>query len=49
MFRLLKLAAYALLGYALYEFFRGMSDESGWPAAACECNQRKRRRAESAN
>lgn len=29
MFRLLKLAAYALLGYALYEFFRGMSDESG--------------------
>ena len=29
MFRLLKLAAYALLGYALYEFFRGMSDTAG--------------------
>jgi hypothetical protein len=26
MFRLLKLAAYALFGYALYEFFRGLSD-----------------------
>ncbi|HZL38027.1 MAG TPA: hypothetical protein VFC78_22115 [Tepidisphaeraceae bacterium] len=27
MFRLLKLAVYALLGYALYEFFRGLSTE----------------------
>ena len=27
MFRLLKLAAYALFGYALYEFFRGMTAE----------------------
>jgi len=27
MFRLIKLAAYALLGYALYEFFRGLSHE----------------------
>ena len=26
MFRLMKLVAYALFGYALYEFFRGMSD-----------------------
>lgn len=26
MFRLLKLCAYALFGYALYEFFRGMND-----------------------
>ena len=26
MFGLLKLLAYGLLGYALYEFFRGMSD-----------------------
>lgn len=29
MFRLLKLCAYALFGYALYEFFRGMSDTGG--------------------
>ena len=29
MFRLMKLAAYALFGYALYEFFRGMSDSAG--------------------
>ena len=29
MFRLLKLAAYVLFGYALYEFFRGMSDTGG--------------------
>ena len=29
MFRLLKLAAYALFGYALYEFFRGLSDTAG--------------------
>ena len=29
MFRLLKLAAYALFGYALYEFFRGMTAEGG--------------------
>ena len=29
MFRLLKLMAYGLLGYAIYEFFRGMSAESG--------------------
>ena len=28
MMRLIKLAAYALLGYALYEFVRGMLDES---------------------
>lgn len=27
MFKLIKLAAYALLGYALYEFFRGMFDD----------------------
>jgi hypothetical protein len=26
MFRLMKLLAYALFGYALYEFFRGLSD-----------------------
>jgi hypothetical protein len=26
MFRLLKLLAYGLLGYALYEFFRGLSE-----------------------
>lgn len=29
MFRLLKLAAYALFGYAIYEFFRGMNAPSG--------------------
>jgi hypothetical protein len=29
MFRLIKLLAYALFGYALYEFFRGMSDTGG--------------------
>ncbi len=29
MFKLIKLAAYALLGYALYEFFRGMNDSEG--------------------
>ncbi len=39
MFKLIKLAAYALLGYALYEFFRGMADDrseaqSGQPRAA---------------
>ena len=28
MFRLMKLVAYALFGYALYEFFRGMSDSA---------------------
>ena len=31
MFRLIKLATYALLGYALYEFFRGMSDTEARP------------------
>lgn len=29
MFRLMKLMAYALFGYAIYEFFRGMSDTGG--------------------
>ena len=29
MFRLMKLMAYALFGYALYEFVRGMSDKAG--------------------
>jgi hypothetical protein len=29
MFRLLKLVAFALFGYAVYEFFRGMSDTGG--------------------
>jgi hypothetical protein len=29
MFRLLKLMAFALFGYAIYEFFRGMSDAGG--------------------
>jgi hypothetical protein len=29
MFRLLKLMAFALFGYAVYEFFRGMSDGGG--------------------
>lgn len=29
MFRLMKLLAYALFGYALYEFFRGMSASEG--------------------
>ena len=29
MFRLMKLMAYALFGYALYEFFRGMTAEGG--------------------
>ena len=29
MFRLLKLAAYALFGYAIYEFFRGMNAQAG--------------------
>jgi hypothetical protein len=29
MFRLMKLAAYALFGYAIYEFFRGMSGQAG--------------------
>ena len=29
MFRLLKLMAFALFGYAVYEFFRGMSDAGG--------------------
>ena len=28
MFGLLKLVAYGLLGYALYEFFRGMSESN---------------------
>ena len=34
MFRLLKLAAYALFGYAIYEFFRGMNDTAGAGGAA---------------
>ena len=29
MFRLIKLAAYALLGYAIYEFVRGMLEGEG--------------------
>ena len=29
MFRLLKLMAFALFGYAVYEFFRGLSDTGG--------------------
>ena len=29
MFRLLKLMAFALFGYAVYEFFRGMTDTGG--------------------
>ena len=29
MFRLMKLMAFALFGYAVYEFFRGMSENSG--------------------
>jgi hypothetical protein len=29
MFRLMKLLAYALFGYALYEFVRGMSAQGG--------------------
>jgi hypothetical protein len=29
MFRLLKLMAFALFGYAIYEFFRGMSEPAG--------------------
>jgi hypothetical protein len=29
MFRLLKLMAFALFGYAVYEFFRGMSETGG--------------------
>jgi hypothetical protein len=29
MFRLLKLMAFALFGYALYEFVRGMNDAAG--------------------
>jgi hypothetical protein len=34
MFRLLKLMAYALFGYAIYEFFRGMSNAGGGPAGS---------------
>lgn len=33
MFKLIKLAVYGLLGYALYEFFRGISSESVAPQA----------------
>ena len=29
MFRLMKLMAFALFGYAIYEFFRGMTDAGG--------------------
>lgn len=29
MFRLMKLMAFALFGYAVYEFFRGMSESGG--------------------
>jgi len=34
MFRLIKLAVYALIGYALYEFFRGLSTTAPAGAAA---------------
>ena len=34
MFRLIKLAVYALIGYALYEFFRGMSTTAAAGAGA---------------
>ena len=34
MFRLIKLLAYSLLGYALYEFFRGMTSEPGMAGAS---------------
>jgi hypothetical protein len=36
MFRLLKLATYALLGYALYEFFRGLTEGAEAPARGGE-------------
>ena len=29
MFRLIKLALYGLIGYAIYEFVRGMTEEQG--------------------
>jgi hypothetical protein len=34
MFRLLKLMAYALFGYAVYEFFRGVTDTGGGRAGS---------------
>jgi hypothetical protein len=29
MFRLIKLSLYALIGYAIYEFYQGMTQQSG--------------------
>jgi hypothetical protein len=43
MFRLIKLAAYAAIGYALYELFQGMTAESGMRARGSASNRNLRR------
>ena len=43
MFRLIKLAAYALIGYALYEVFQGLTSESGRVARGSASNRNLRR------
>jgi hypothetical protein len=49
MFGLLKLLAYGLLGYALYEFFRGMSDTGGGGGGEGDMSRNFRNEASRAN
>jgi len=47
MFRLLKLMAFALFGYAVYEFFRGMTDTGGGGGIGGAAREMGREAAES--
>ena len=47
MFRLIKLLAYALFGYALYEFFRGMSETAGGAGGGGQARVGSGRRSEA--
>jgi hypothetical protein len=43
MFRLIKLAMYALVGYVLYELYQGMTQEQGGRSSASSGGSRSRR------
>jgi hypothetical protein len=47
MFRLIKLAAYGLVGYALFEFFRGLSSDESRPRPRFAPDQPERKRQSS--